>query len=65
MQEFQSRRKPGPAPGPPTRRYTVLLDEQLGVIMAEWAKHQPAVLSECLRWLLKDAYDSGPLMEPC
>jgi hypothetical protein len=49
---FEERKKPGPVPGPPTRKYNVLLDEAL----AEWGKHQPGGLSELLRRLLSAAY---------
>lgn len=42
------RRKPGPVPGPPTRKYNLLLDEELG----EWGKQQPGGLSELVRQLL-------------
>lgn len=38
-------------PGPPTRKYTVLLEEDL----AEWAKRQPGGLSDLMRRLLKEA----------
>lgn len=44
------RKRPGPTPGPPTRKYNVLLEEELG----EWAKAQPGGLSELVRRLLKD-----------
>lgn len=45
------RRRPGPVPGPPTKKYTVLLDEGLG----EWGKRQPGGLSELVRRLLGEA----------
>ena len=43
--------RPGPAPGPPTRKYTVLLEAGLG----EWGKRQPGGLSALLRRLLWQA----------
>ena len=43
------RKKPGPVAGPPTTRYSVLLEEDLG----EWGKQQPGGLSELIRRLLK------------
>ena len=43
-------KKPGPMPGSPTRKYNVLLDEEL----AEWGKAQPGGLSELLRRILKE-----------
>lgn len=48
--EETTRRKPGPVPGPPTRKYNVLIDEEL----AEWGKQQPGGLSELVRRLLKE-----------
>ena len=48
--EARARRKPGPAPGPPTRKYNLLLGEELG----EWGKQQPGGLSELVRRLLKE-----------
>ena len=48
--EQGERRRPGPVPGPPTRKYNILLDEEL----AEWGKQQPGGLSELLRRLLKE-----------
>jgi hypothetical protein len=48
------RKKPGPVPGPPTQRYTVLLDEA----SAEWGKRQPGGLSELLRRLLREAQET-------
>lgn len=47
--EEPARRKPGPVPGPPTRKYNVLLDEDL----ADWGKQQPGGLSELVRRLLR------------
>ena len=43
------RKRPGPVAGPPTIRYSVLLEEDLG----EWGKQQPGGLSELIRRLLK------------
>jgi hypothetical protein len=48
--EARVRRKPGPVPGPPTRKYNLLLDEELG----EWGKRQPGGLSELVRQLLTE-----------
>lgn len=48
--EARVRRKPGPVPGPPTRKYNLLLDEELG----EWGKQQPGGLSELVRHLLTE-----------
>ncbi len=48
--EARVRRKPGPVPGPPTRKYNLLLDEELG----EWGKQQPGGLSELVRHLLNE-----------
>lgn len=48
------KKRPGPVPGPPTRKYTVLLEEEL----AEWGKRQPGGLSETLRALLKAAVEA-------
>jgi hypothetical protein len=48
--EARVRRKPGPVPGPPTRKYNLLLDEELG----EWGKQQPGGLSELVRQLLTE-----------
>ena len=50
-EETPERRKPGPVPGPPTKKYNVLIEEAL----AEWGKRQPGGLSELLRRLLKKA----------
>lgn len=47
--EAVERKKPGPVPGPPTKKYTVLLEEDL----AEWGKRQPGGLSELMRRLLR------------
>ena len=49
--EAPERKKPGPVPGPATRKYNVLIEEDL----AEWGKRQPGGLSELLRRLLKQA----------
>ena len=46
-----SRRKPGPAPGPATRKYTILLAPDLG----EWGKRRPGGLSALVRRLLQEA----------
>ncbi len=54
------RKKPGRVPGPPTVRYTVLLEEELG----EWAKRQPGDLSEVLRRPQRQAKD-GQEGAPC
>jgi hypothetical protein len=45
-----TRKKPGPVPGPPTRKYNILVEEELG----EWAKLQPGGLSELVRRLLRE-----------
>ena len=47
----KARQKPGPVPGPPTKKITVLLDP--GDL--EWGKMQPGGLSETLRRLLREA----------
>jgi hypothetical protein len=47
-------RKPGRVPGPPTEKYTVLLEPDL----AEWAKAQPGGLSDLVRRLLREARNS-------
>lgn len=43
--------KPGPIPGPPTRKYNVLIEPDDG----EWAKQQPGGLSEFVRSAIKQA----------
>ncbi len=48
--ETKTRKKPGPVPGAPTRKYNVLLEEELG----EWAKQQPGGLSELVRRLIRE-----------
>ncbi len=53
--ERPERRKPGPVPGPSTKKYNVLIEEAL----AEWGKRQPGGLSELLRRLLKKAKDEA------
>ncbi len=47
----KARQRPGPVPGPPTKKYTVLLPPDLG----EWAKQQPGGLSDLMRRLLVEA----------
>ena len=47
------RKKPGPVPGIPTRKYNILLEEDL----AEWGKHQPGGLSELIRRLLRAEWE--------
>lgn len=47
--EVRAMRKRGPVPGVPTRKYNLLLDEELG----EWGKQQAGGLSELVRRLLK------------
>jgi hypothetical protein len=47
--EKKDNRKPGPVPGPPTRKCNVLIEEEL----ADWGKQQPGGLSELIRRLLK------------
>ena len=55
------RKKPGPVPGPATRKYNVLIEEEL----AEWGKRQPRGLSELLRRLLKQAKkEAGEPLNP-
>lgn len=49
--ETEARKRPGPVPGPPTRKYNILLEEELG----EWGKLQPGGLSELIRRLLSTA----------
>ena len=49
VQETPKRKKPGPIPGPPTRKYNLLIEEELG----EWGKLQPGGLSAVVRRLLK------------
>ena len=46
----KTRKKPGPIPGPPMRKYNVLIEEEL----AEWGKRQPGGLSELIRALLTE-----------
>jgi hypothetical protein len=48
-------RKRGPAPGAPTRKYNLLLDEEL----AEWGKRQAGGLSGLVRRLLKEERERG------
>ena len=48
--ETKARKKPGPLPGPPTRKYNILLEEELG----EWAKRQPGGLSKLVRRLIRE-----------
>ena len=49
MEQGEKRRKrPGPLPGPPMRKYNVLIEEDL----AEWGKSQPGGLSALIRNLL-------------
>ena len=43
------RKRPGPVPGAKTRKYTVLLEEELG----EWGKRQRGGLSELTRRLIQ------------
>lgn len=45
------RRKPGPLPGPPTKTYTINIEES----DAEWAKQQPGGMAALIRGMLKDA----------
>jgi len=45
------RRKPGPIPGTPTKKYNIMIEEEL----AEWGKHQAGGLSELVRRLLREA----------
>ena len=47
----KTRKKPGPIPGPPMRKYNVLIAEDL----AEWGKRQSGGLSELIRILLTEA----------
>ncbi len=42
------RKRPGPVPGPITKKYNVLIEEEL----AEWGKQQLGGLSELIRRLL-------------
>lgn len=46
----RERKKPGPVPGQATRKYNLLLPEELG----EWGKEQPGGLSELVRRLLRE-----------
>ena len=46
----RTKRRPGPVPGPATKKYNVLVEEDIG----EWAKQQPGGLSELVRRLLKE-----------
>ncbi len=55
MEKDRQRRKPGPVPGPPTRQYVVMLEEET----AEWGKRQSGSLSALLRRLLRQAYAEG------
>lgn len=50
-QKPRERKKPGPVPGPATRKYNILLEEDLG----EWGKAQPGGLSDLVRRLLREA----------
>jgi len=45
-----TRKKPGPVPGPQTRKYNILIEEEI----AEWGKRQPGGLSELIRKLLSE-----------
>ena len=45
------RRKPGPIPGPPTRKYNIMIEEEI----AEWGKRQAGGLSNLIRSLLREA----------
>jgi hypothetical protein len=47
--------RPGPVPGPATKKYTVLLEPELG----EWGKQQPGGLSELARRLIRDAREKA------
>ena len=49
------RRKKGPTPGPPTKPYTVMLEEE----PAEWAKSLPGGLSRFFREFLKKEYEKA------
>ena len=47
----EQRRKPGPLPGPPTKTYTINIEEA----DAEWAKRQPGGMAALIRRMLKEA----------
>ena len=49
MEEGRNKRKRGPAKGPETVAYTLMLEEET----AEWAKQQPGGLSEMVRRFLR------------
>ena len=46
-----TRRKPGPLPGPPMKTYTINIEED----DAEWAKRQPGGMAALIRGMLRDA----------
>ena len=47
----ETRRKPGPLPGPPMKTYTINIEES----DAEWAKRQPGGMAALIRRFLKEA----------
>jgi hypothetical protein len=54
MSTREIQRKKGPVPGPPTKPYTVMLEPEI----AEWAKRKPGGLSDLVRRMLREAYDT-------
>jgi hypothetical protein len=49
----KTRQKPGPVPGPETKKFNILIEPDL----ADWGKRQPGGLSELIRRLLKEERD--------
>jgi hypothetical protein len=49
-EQTSERRKTGPVPGPETRKYTILVEAELG----DWGKHVPGGLSKLVRRLLSE-----------
>ena len=47
----ENRSRPGPVPGPETKKCALLIDPDL----VEWGKHQPGGLSNLVRHLLRQA----------
>jgi hypothetical protein len=57
-EEKTERKKPGRVAGPETKKYNVLIEEEL----AEWGKREPGGLSELVRRLLKKAREEARKM---
>ena len=47
----ETRRKPGPLPGPPMKTYTINIEEE----DAEWAKRQPGGMAAFVRGKIREA----------